>query len=179
MMSYFAKMKGSSTSPPAVGYREILWSWMGAFLGMLSVSYINFKMLTGPNSVFLIASFGASAVLIYGAPKSPLAQPRNVIGGHVLAAIIGVIGYKLLPDLIWIAAPLVVATAIALMHFTKTLHPPAGATGLVAVIGGPAIYDLGFSFALTPIGLGALILTLIGILFNNIPSNRRYPEFWI
>lgn len=71
------------------------------------------------------------------------------------------------------------ATAIALMHLTKTLHPPGGATALMAVLGGDAVHDLGYAYALLPVGLGAAILVLIALAVNNIPKNRSYPEFWL
>jgi CBS-domain-containing membrane protein len=90
----------------------------------------------------IIGSFGASAVLIYGAIRSPLAQPRNLIGGHVISAVIGVTAYKLLPAHLWLASPIAVATSIAVMHATKTLHPPGGATALIAVIGSQKIHNI-------------------------------------
>ncbi|MBF0521148.1 MAG: HPP family protein, partial [Nitrospirae bacterium] len=119
-----------------------------------------------------------SAVLIYGAIKSPLAQPRNLIGGHVISAIIGVTCYKLFHSHMWLAAPLAVATAIAVMHLTRTLHPPGGATALIAVIGGKTVNDLGFMYALVPAGAGAVIMLIIALLVNNIPKTRNYPEYW-
>lgn len=178
-MRYLEKMKGSSISPPRVSLAEILWSWLGAFLGIGAVSYIHFNMFDGVDSVLLIGSFGASAVLIYGAVKSPLAQPRNFIGGHLLSAVIGVTFYKLFPEQLWLASSLAVATAIAVMHATKTLHPPGGATALIAVIGSTKIHDLGYLYAVMPVGTGALLMLVIALLVNNIPSKRSYPEFWI
>ena len=89
----------------------------------------------------IIGSFGASAVLIYGAIKSPLAQPRNLIGGHILSAVVGVASYQLFHAHLWFASAVAVATAIAVMHATKTLHPPGGATALIAVIGGEKIHN--------------------------------------
>ena len=86
MNEYFSKMKGSTKSPPLVGPSEIVWSWIGAFLGIAAVAYIIYQKLDGTDLVMIIGSFGASAVLIYGAIKSPLAQPRNLLGGHVLSA---------------------------------------------------------------------------------------------
>jgi CBS-domain-containing membrane protein len=71
-----------------------------------------------------------------------------------------------------------VATAIAIMHLTKTLHPPGGATALIAVIGGDSVHSLGYMYALVPAGLGAVILLLVAVVVNNIPKGRRYPEFW-
>lgn len=177
-MEYFSKMKGTSKSPPAVGAFEVLWSWIGAFLGIAGVSLINYKLLVGTDLVMIIGSFGASAVLIYGAIKSPLAQPRNFIGGHVLSAIIGVACYKIFYSHMWLAASVAVATAIAVMHITKTLHPPGGATALIAVIGSQKIHGLGFLYAIIPVGVGAAIMLVVALLVNNIPKNRRYPEFW-
>lgn len=126
----------------------------------------------------MIGSFGASAVLTYGAVRSPLAQPRNLVGGHVISALIGVAAFKLLHGHLWLAEASAVATAIAVMHLTKTLHPPGGATALIAVIGSDKVHELGFLYAFIPAGLGALILLLIALLINNIPRTRRYPEIW-
>ena len=148
--SYFSKMKGQKRIPPMVNFFEIVWSWIGA-----------------------------SAVLIYGAIKSPLAQPRNLIGGHIISAIIGVTCYQILLSQLWIASSLAVATAIAIMHFTKTLHPPGGAIALIAVIGSNKIHDLGYLYVIFPVGLGAFIILVIALLINNIPRSRNYPEFWI
>lgn len=177
-MGYFAKMRGITQSPPRVNVVEIFWSWLGAFLGIAGVAFLHYKVLGDADLMLIVGSFGASAVLIYGAIKSPLAQPRNLIGGHLLSACIGVASYQLLAPLIWLAAAVAVATAIAVMHATKTLHPPGGATALIAVIGGPDIHGLGYFYAIMPIGAGALIMLLVALLVNNIPRHRQYPEFW-
>ena len=178
-MNYLSKMKGTTKSPPRVSVPEVLWSWLGAFLGISAVAYINFNVLAGTNLLILIASFGASVVLIFGAIKSPLAQPRNLVGGHILSALIGVACYKVFWAQPWVACSIAVATVIAVMHLTKTLHPPAGATALIAIIGDDRIHSLGFTYAILPVGLGVMILLLVALLFNNIARNRRYPEFWI
>jgi CBS-domain-containing membrane protein len=179
LKEYFNKMKGSTKSPPAVSLSEVGLSWIGAFLGIAAVAFINYNSLEGTDMVMIIGSFGASAVLIYGAIKSPLAQPRNLIGGHVFSAIIGVACYQLLNEYMWLASSVAVATAIAFMHVTKTLHPPGGATALIAVIGSEKIHNLGYLYAIIPVGLGAIIMLLVALLVNNIPKTRRYPEFWI
>jgi len=127
----------------------------------------------------IIGSFGASAVLIYGAVKSPLAQPRNLIGGHLFSALIGVASYQYFSSNLWFASALAVATAIAVMHATKTLHPPGGATALIAVIGSQRIHDLGYLYVLVPVGIGALIMLVVALAVNNIPGTRKYPEFWL
>jgi len=179
MLNYFNKMKGSTKSPPRVSLAEIGWSWIGAFLGISAVAAINYNLLAQGDLVMIIGSFGASAVLIYGAIKSPLAQPRNLMGGHILSAVIGVAFYQLFGTHMWLASSLSVATAIALMHATKTLHPPGGATALIAVIGSHKVHALGYLYALIPAGLGALVMLIVALLVNNIPQSRKYPEFWL
>ncbi len=178
-MNYFKKMRGTTKSPPVVSLSEIIWSWIGAFLGIAPVAAINYNTLEGTDLIMVIGSFGASAVLIYGAIRSPLAQPRNLMGGHIISAIIGVAAYKIFHNHMWLAASVAVATAIAAMHATKTLHPPGGATSLIAVIGSQKIHNLGFLYVIIPAGLGAAIMLVVALLVNNIPKSRRYPEFWI
>ncbi|MCG6551809.1 MAG: HPP family protein [Candidatus Magnetominusculus sp. LBB02] len=178
LTEYFEKMKGTSKSPPMVGTSEIFWSWIGALCGIGAVAFINYNVFDGIERVMLIGSFGASAVLLYGAPKSPLAQPRNLMGGHVLSALVGVASYQIFHNQIWLASALAVATAIALMHATRTLHPPGGATALIAVISGKNIHDLGFLYALMPVGAGAAVMLIVALIVNNTPKSRRYPEFW-
>jgi CBS-domain-containing membrane protein len=176
--NYFRKMIGTTRSPARVSFAEIIWSWVGGFLGISAIAYIDHKFLEGTDLVLLIGSLGASAVLIFGAIRSPLAQPRNLLGGHIISALTGVSAYKLLYPHIWLAAALAVATSIALMHATRTLHPPGGATALIAVIGGQKIHNLGYLYAIIPVGAGALIMLIVALVINNIPRNRRYPEFW-
>ncbi len=164
-----------------VAYKETLvdsvehfWSFLGAFFGIGIIAFIQSRYLPIDN-LFLIGSFGASSVLIYGAIQSPLAQPRNLIGGHVISAFLGVTIAQLLPDIIWITAPLAVASSIVVMQITKTLHPPGGATALIAVSGSAQIKALGYYFVLFPVLSGVLILFIVALLFNNITSNRKYP----
>jgi len=177
-MTYFEKMRGHTQSPPRVGAVEIVWSGIGSLLGMAAVGLLHFHMLDPLGHMLIIGSFGASAVLIYGAVRSPLAQPRNLMGGHLLSAVVGVTAFRLLDGHPWLAAAVAVAAAIVLMHATKTLHPPGGATALIAVIGGESVHNLGYLYVLMPVGMGAAVMLLIALLVNNIPTNRRYPEFW-
>jgi CBS-domain-containing membrane protein len=178
MKAYFEKMKGTTQSPPRVSMSEIMWSWLGAFLGIGFIAYVNANIFEKIDLLMIIGSFGASAVLIYGAIKSPLAQPRNLLGGHILSAVVGVASYQLFHAHLWFSSAIAVATAIAVMHATKTLHPPGGATALIAVIGGEKIHSLGYLYAIMPAGGGALIMLVIALLVNNVPKNRKYPEFW-
>lgn len=178
-MGFLQKMKGNGQSPPGVGPMEVLWSWIGSFVGIAAVSLIHYKVLNQTDLMMIIGSFGASAVLIYGAIRSPLAQPRNLIGGHILSAIVGVTAFQLFGGQAWLAASIAVSTSIALMHLTKTLHPPGGATALIAVIGSDGVHSLGYLYVLIPVALGAGVMLFIALLVNNIPKNRHYPLFWI
>lgn len=176
--NYFRKMTGTTSSPVRVSPAEIIWSWVGGFLGVSAVAYLDHQFFEGTDLVMIIGSLGASAVLIYGAIRSPLAQPRNLLGGHIFSALIGVAAYQLFYTHIWLAAALAVATSIAVMHATRTLHPPGGATALIAVIGGQKIHNLGYLYAVIPVGAGAIIMLIVALIINNLPRTRRYPEFW-
>ena len=176
---YFSKMKGGAKSPPGVGGVELIWSWLGAVIGIGSCGYLSAMYFERRDLTLLIGSFGASAVLAYAAIKSPLAQPRNLIGGHVVSGLVGVACYQLFGQTIWLASALAVSFAIVAMLATKTLHPPGGATALIAVIGGVKIHNLGFLYAFVPAGAGAAVLLVVALLVNNLSKNRRYPEYWI
>ncbi len=179
LQAYIGKMRGTTRgAPPRVSNKEILWSWIGAFLGIGAVAWVNQLFFRGTDLTLMIGSFGASAVLVYGAVRSPLAQPRNLVGGHVVSALVGVACWKLLHQDPWLAQAVAVATAIALMHATRTLHPPGGATALIAVIGSDSIHDLGFFYVLVPATLGPVLLLLVALVVNNVAPARRYPEIW-
>ncbi len=178
-MNYLRKMRGTTRgSPPRVGWDEIFWSWVGGFLGIGAIALLNRSVFAGTDYLLMLGSFGASAVLVFGADRSPLAQPRNLLGGHMVSALIGVAAYQMLHQQMWLAEAVAVASAIAAMHLSKTLHPPGGATALIAVAGGEQVHALGYLYVLMPVGLGASVLLLVGLIVNNLPRTRRYPEVW-
>ena len=119
----------------------------------------------------LLGSFGASAVLIFGAPAAPFSQPRNVVGGHIVSASAGVTAAMLLPTPF--AAPVGVALATSLMAATRTVHPPAGGTALIAVLGSARIHAMG-PMLLVPTALGSVLLVGTGVLWNRL-IGRKYP----
>lgn len=179
---YFSRMKGCEKSPPRKPFSKIIWSWFGAFVGIFAITQLNGILeINGTDSIFLIGSFGASAVLLYGVPMAELSQPRNLIFGHVISATVGVSLYYLFPNYISLACALAVSISIAAMHLTRSLHPPAGATALIAVIGAPKIHQLGYWYIVSPVLTGAIILLLIALVINNLSSNpkRHYPRYWI
>ena len=158
-----------------IDLKDHFWTFIGSFTGIALIGLINNENLSASDSVFLIGSFGASSVLIYGIVNSPLAQPRNLIGGHVICALVGVTVHYIIPDQIWLASALAVSLSIVFMQITKTLHPPGGATALIANIGSERITSLGFLYVLSPVLSGAIILLLVAILVNNSAAHRQYP----
>lgn len=177
-MNYWQKMRGGGQSPPGVSFTEVGWSWLGSFIGIAAVALVHYTILDQQGLILLIGSFGATAVLLYGAPRSPLAQPRNLLGGHVLSALVGVAAGQWLGAHPALAAALAVSAAIALMHLTRTLHPPGGATALIAVMGGGSIDRLGYWFVLVPVASGALLMLVVALLVNNAAKTRKYPDYW-
>jgi CBS-domain-containing membrane protein len=179
MKDYFLKMRGGAKCPPRVGYREVLWSGIGSAIGIGLCGYLSAEFFEIRELTLLIASFGASAALVFGAAKSPFAQPRNLVGGHILSGMIGVACCRWCGGPVWLAAALAASLATVAMLLTRTVHPPGGATALIAVIGGDKIYRLGFLYPFIPVGLGALVLLIVGLLINNLSRRRNYPEYWI
>lgn len=163
--------------------KEHFWSFIGSFVGIALIGFFDGKYFPKDN-IFLIGSFGASAVLIYGIINSPYAQPRNLVGGHLISAVVGVTMYKLFPHEIWLSSALSVSLSIVLMQITKTLHPPGGATALIANVGSARVLSLGYMYVLSPILSGVVILLAVALVFNNITSSRSYPanknwyKFW-
>ncbi|WP_221392791.1 HPP family protein [Dyadobacter sp. NIV53] len=167
-----------------IDFKDHIWTFIGSFAGIALIGYINSKSFNVTDNVFLIGSFGASSVLIYGIVNSPLAQPRNLIGGHVICALIGVTVHYIIPNEIWLSSAFAVSLSIVMMQITKTLHPPGGATALIANIGSEKITSLGYMYVISPVLSGAVILLLVAILVNNLASHRKYPanknwyKFW-
>ncbi len=161
--------------PAAVPHGSEQWvGAVGALLGIATVVLATHALLGQEVAIFVVPSLGASAVLVFAAPHSVFAQPWSVLGGNMLSALSGVLCQHLLPDTT-VAAATAVAVAIAVMHAARCVHPPGGATALAAVIGGPDIHQLGFAYALYPVGLNCLILIGVGIAFNYPFAWRRYP----
>lgn len=178
MNAFFLKMKGLSKAPPLPGKQAIILAFVGSCASMFIIGLLH-KLFVGATGLPLImAPFGASAVLVFGAPRSPVAQPRNVIGGHVLSALIGITVYQLAGDSPLVAMSLAVPTAIVLMHLTGTLHPPGGATAFLTAAGDASIHALGYWFVLTPCALGGALMILIALVVNNLPKQQQYPQFW-
>lgn len=165
----------SSFWPQAIlgNRRDHMTACLGAGLGLMATEWLSRYVLGAANPWF-IASMGASALLLFAVPASPMAQPWSIVGGNLVAAFIGVscaswIGNS---DL---AAGLAVALTIGLMYPLRCLHPPGGAVAITAILGGPAVSELGYRFIVFPVLLNSLLLTILALLINNL-SGRSFPH---
>jgi CBS domain-containing membrane protein len=153
---------------------ERIRACVGALIGIFVTGITSYWLIgNSPQLPMLIAPLGASAVLLFAVPSGPLAQPWPIVGGNTLSAIVGVTALMLFDD-IAMAAAVGVGGAIAVMFLTRSLHPPGGAVALATVLGGDAVLQQGYYWALVPVGLESLLLLCVGLLYNNL-TGRRYP----
>ncbi|MFK8251510.1 HPP family protein [Ancylobacter terrae] len=154
---------------------ERLRAGAGAALGLLVVAFGTLLAL-GPSAgiPLIIAPMGASAVLLFAVPASPLAQPWSMLAGNIVSAVIGVTAAQWIPDPL-VAAGVAGGTAIAAMASLRCLHPPSGAVALTAVLGGPAVAAAGYGFVLWPVALNSLLLIGTAMVFNNL-TGKSYPH---
>jgi CBS-domain-containing membrane protein len=160
--------------PESVSSAEKLVSTLGGFLGIFLIAAISYQVTGAQGAALIVPSMGASAVLVFAVPHGRLSQPWALLGGHFFSALVGVTCYQFVPEP-FLAAGLAVGLAIGLMHVLGCIHPPGGATALAAVIGGPAIHQLGYQYVLTPIMLNTLIIFATALVFNSFFPWRRYP----
>lgn len=155
-------------------HREKWISVAGAILGIVSILIVNQDYLLLDGAHLIVASMGASAVLMFAVPHGALSQPWPVFGGHLLSAAIGVACQRALPGNLLTPA-LATGLAVGLMHYARCIHPPGGATALAAVVGGPQLHELGYSYLLTPILSNVLVILAVAVAFNALFPWRRYP----
>ncbi len=153
---------------------EKLVSTFGAMIAITLISLISFQFTGVSGAALIVPSMGASAVLLFAVPHGKLSQPWPLFAGNLISALIGIICYQYVSDM-FLAAGLAVGLAIGAMHLTSSIHPPGGATALAAVVGGPAIHDLGYNYIITPILLNVTIIFIVAVIFNSLFPWRRYP----
>jgi CBS-domain-containing membrane protein len=164
----FAKLRGDGAPvPPRAGWPQIALAFVGAALAILALGHAH-----GPDAAMLMGSFGASALLCFGAPDAPFSQPRNVVLGHVLSSVIGVASLQLLGPAPWSLA-LAVGAACAGMMALRVVHPPAAANPVIIHFGGQ-----GWSFVLLPTAAGAALLVAIALVFHALTRRARWPKYW-
>ncbi len=160
-----------------VGHTEKIISGLGAFISIFVILFTSTYFLPDTSAYLVVASMGASAVLLFAVPHGTLSQPWVVLGGHLISAIIGISCAKFIPD-IFIAASLAVGLAVSIMYYCKCIHPPGGATALTAVVGGNTVHELGYQFVLTPVLINVIAILFVAITFNAFFKWRRYPSFF-
>lgn len=154
---------------PKFSLQHMLLSWLGAFVGIAALAYLT----ASTPYPFIAAPFGATAVLVFGVPDSPLAQPRNIIGGNLVAAIVCVICVALWGTAPWVMA-IAVATTIKLTQLMRMVHPPAGAVALLGVLG-----HASWNYILTPVLVGSIVMVICTVLFSHVAPGRTYPKHWV
>jgi CBS-domain-containing membrane protein len=169
MTNFIQRCRGAGGQRPAhPGARVILLGGLGGFLAIGALALLGSRL----DVSLLLGSFGASGVLVFGYPDAPFAQPMNVLGGHVICTVIGLAALHWLGPQPWSLA-LAVGCSIAAMMATRTVHPPAGSNPVIVFLG-----HSGWGFLLFPVVGGALILVLIGYLYNNAVRKTPYPQYW-
>ncbi len=158
-------------------HKDKLVATLGALCAIYGVILVSGEWITGPAQGLVVASMGASAVLLFAVPHGALSQPWPLVGGHVTGALVGVTSSLLIPDTA-VAAAVAVAISITLMHYLRCIHPPAGATALFAVMGGSSIHALGYGFLLHPVLSNVAVMLAVALVFNYPFPWRRYPAGW-
>ncbi|MEG8015589.1 HPP family protein [Sphingomonas sp. 22R3R2A-7] len=165
-MSVFQPILAGATLP------DRLIACIGAAIGIaLTIIVCGALPLSTVDLPIIVAPLGASAVLVFAVPSSPLAKPWPVIGGNILSTLVGVAAFRLVPGTA-LAAGAAVGGAILVMSIARCLHPPGGAAALTAVIGSEGIHTAGYGFALTPVGINSVALVLVALLFRHVVASR-------
>jgi CBS domain-containing membrane protein len=154
--------------------REKLISGLGGFIGILLILIVTRQFVSPGDAGLIVASMGASAVLVFAVPHGPLSQPWALVGGHLSSALIGVSCYLFIPDF-FLAASLSVGLAIIGMYYLRCIHPPGGATALTAVVAGAGVHNLGYWYVLTPVLMNVVVIFVVAMAFNFPFHWRRYP----
>lgn len=165
------KLRGGGDLPPKPKLIQLMKGLVGGFLGILALGALG--QVTGVP--WLMAPFGASCVILFAAPTSPLAQPRNVIGGHLITSTVGLVALYGLGDSILVMS-LAVGVSIMLMQYCRAVHPPAGANPLVIILAGQGA--VGFDFLVTPVLIGSVTLVVIASIVNNFAEEGGWPVYW-
>ncbi len=169
MPGFLQKIKGDGAAIPAMAsWQQISLAWLGGFVAIATVAWLADTL----SLVLVLGSFGASCVLIFGYPDVPFSQPRNVIAGHVLSTLVGLVFLTAFGPHWWSLA-LAVGTAIAVMMITRTVHPPAGSNPVIVFLTKPA-----WGFLLYPTLSGAIILVVVALIYLNATRAASYPKYW-
>ena len=169
MNAYLTKWRGAGASPvPGPPLRQIILAGIGGAIALAMVA----ALASATHLAWILGSFGATCVLVFGFPDAPFSQPRAVIGGHVVASLVGVAAVQILGPSWWCIA-LAGSVSIMAMMALRIVHPPAGSNPVIAVVGGA-----GWDFVLLPTLLGAVLIVLLALIYLNAVRATPYPQRW-
>jgi CBS-domain-containing membrane protein len=154
--------------PPRPTGKAVALAWSGGFIAIAMVASLTDWMAIP----WLLGSFGASCVLVFGFPDAAFSQPRNVVAGHLISSLVG-LAFLTVFGPHWWSVAMSVGPAIAIMMFTRTVHPPAGSNPVIVFMTQP-----GWSFVLFPTLVGSLVLVAVTLVYNNATRDARYPKYW-
>ena len=149
----------------------IIQSTLAGIFSIITIGVLTILTYKTSYGIFLIASFGSTMVLLYGYPESPFAQPKNIILGHFLTALIGIIFLNFVPLPIFLNIPLAVGFGVMFMILLKVTHPPAGGNPIIVIIG-----SVSFDYLLTPVLIGSMIVVMFGVIINKFLFKKEYPK---
>jgi CBS-domain-containing membrane protein len=168
--TFFQKLRGDGAGlPPRPSARLTGIAALGGFFAIAAVA----GLTDGFGELLILGSFGATCVLVFGFPDVPFSQPRNIVAGHVLSTLCGLVAVEAL-GISWWVAGVGVAAAIAVMMATRTVHPPAGSNPVIVFLAQPD-----WDFLVFPTLVGALVVVAVAVVYNNITREPRYPKYWI
>lgn len=168
MKRFVQKMKSTDRTPLTVNLVDVGTGFLGGTIAIFLLLILTNMTATS----WLMASFGASCVLVFAAWNAPLSQPRNIIGGHLITSVIGLVMLTVFGNGMGSIA-LAVGLSIACMMLTKTTHPPAGANPIIIILGGYS-----WAYLISPVFLGAIVIVVVALVVNNMREKRSYPTFW-
>lgn len=170
MVSYFKKFLGQKAGlPPRASFKQISFVWLGGFLAAAVIGLL----AAVTNQPLILGSFGASIFVLFILPDTPFAQPRNVIGGHFISTLVGLIFFHFIGAEWWSMA-LSLATALSLMQVLNVAHPPAGSNPIIVFL-----VAAQWPFLFIPTLIGAILLVIVALLYNNLSAERHYPKYWV
>lgn len=169
MANIVQKLQGDRAAlPPRASNKVIAFAGLGGFIAIAVVALLTQSIQT----MLVLGSFGATCVLVFGYPDVPFSQPRNVVAGHFLSSLTGLVVLSALGDHWW-ALGLAVGLAIMVMMATRTVHPPAGSNPVIVFLTKPA-----WTFLLFPTLVGAVLVVIVALIYNNAVREARYPKYW-
>lgn len=174
MQNLLKKLQGDHAElPPKANIKAVLLAFLGGFLAISAAALMSMRL----EQILILGSFGASCVILFALPDTPFAQPRNVILGHFFSSLVGLLVVSTL-GVAWWALGIAVGAAIAVMMITRTLHPPAGSNPVIVWLAAASHGTLSWDFLWFPTLFGAIVITIVALIYNNLTREGNYPKYW-